>query len=226
MASIAISFIGSLPPGTTNVITLQLASQNTHSALLFSFGCLFGEMIYVSLCVTMMNRILKFLWVLKTLEWFSFLVMLALAAASFMAAAYNVPATPRSTTTLLMEPFISGLVLILINPVQIPFWLGWTTVLYEKGLMKSTFRHRSSYVLGAGAGSLCASLLFVIAGDFLSQKLISIGELWYYILGAFFLVGAAFQFKKILSKKSLVMGRPELPGSREACHDTLKRLSN
>jgi threonine/homoserine/homoserine lactone efflux protein len=203
ISSVAISFLGSLPPGTTNVLTLQLASQNIYKSILFSAGCLCGEMIYVSLCVVMMNRILKFQWIMRTLEWISFSVILALAIASFTAAIRHTSSAVANVGELVSLPFFSGLLLMIINPVQIPFWLGWTTVLIEKNILQSRLQHHIIYVLGSGIGSLLASLLFVLAGDVISRQFTTSGQTWHYILGSFFLASAIVQLRHILIKRSL-----------------------
>lgn len=153
---------------------------------------------------------------MKVLEWISFCVVLALAAASFIAAIHNSTATGENASTLITSPFVSGLILIVINPVQIPFWLGWTTVLYEKNILKPGLNHHVVYVAGSGIGSLCASVLFIIAGEFVSRQLAATRQMWNYILAIFFLVGAVLQLRNILSKWSINVRQGQIPRGIES----------
>lgn len=72
ISAILISFVGSLPLGTVNVVTVQLAITDGYStALWFAAGCLIAEMLYVGISLTMMDRIMKIGILLKLLQWVS-----------------------------------------------------------------------------------------------------------------------------------------------------------
>jgi hypothetical protein len=49
-------------------------------------------------------------------------------------------------------PFISGVILSLLNPLHLPFWMGWTAVLRRKGLLNDTRKEYNIYVLAIGMG--------------------------------------------------------------------------
>ncbi len=173
-------------------------------------------MIYVFLCVVLMNKLLKFQWVTKVLEWISLCVIVGLALVS-LASAIGIGSTITPRPGTFVTPFISGLILMIINPVQIPFWLGWTTILYEKKVLKAQTSDLITYVLGSGLGSLCASLLFVMAGDFLSRQIAATGHLWHYMLTRFF-ISALVQLRNILSKRSTRLNARRVPGVIKAQH--------
>lgn len=200
LASSVISFLGSLPPGTANVMTLGLAAHDPQSALWFTCGCLIGEMIYVGLCSIMIDRLMRFNAALKLLGWISFGVLTSLALISFLAA-FN---TQTSFVAEIPEgsPVIAGTLVMLLNPLQVPFWLGWTTVLFEKRILRPRISNYIIYITGVGIGSLSASLIFIWAGSSLSTWIDSHSRLWQIALGIFFSISAVHQVKIIPAKRS------------------------
>ncbi len=168
-----LSFLGSLPPGTTNLMTVQLVgSSGIVVAILFSLGCLLAELVAVSASVFLVDRMLRFKGVARLLQWISLFVLLALAIFSFIAAGSESsgdfsPAWDGSS------PLIVGFVMMLINPVQLPFWLGWTTVLVGKRVLRTAGFHYVLYVAGSALGSLAASACFIVLG----KLLVDIGPL-------------------------------------------------
>lgn len=214
LVSSAISFLGSLPPGTANVITLELAAHDPPSALWFSCGCLIGEMIYVGASSVMIGRLVRLNAALKLLGWISFGVLAGLALISFFAAFNSqsgfVAEIPAGS------PLIAGMVVMLLNPVQIPFWLGWTTILFEKRILRPRISNYSIYIAGAGIGSLLASLVFIWAGSSLSAWIDTHARLWQIALGIFFSISAAYQIKTVLAKRGLPNNIPQIADTNAA----------
>ena len=64
-------------------------------------------------------------------------------------------------------PFISGLLLSLLNPLHLPFWMGWTAVLRARGLLVDTRREYNIYVVAIGTGTGFAFLVYGITGHLL-----------------------------------------------------------
>src|ERR1700712_3944800 len=82
-----ISFLGSLPLGTLNVAAMQLGIQESiKAAILFSFGSLLVEMIYVRGSLIGIDWIRKQERLMRAMEWISLGIVLALAIGSFYAA--------------------------------------------------------------------------------------------------------------------------------------------
>lgn len=181
-------------------MTIELAAHNPYAALWFSCGCLIGEMIYVGLCSAMVDRLARFNPALKWLGWISFGILTGLALIFFIAA-FHTPRISFATETPKGSPVIAGTLVMLLNPVQIPFWLGWTAVLFEKGILKPNVSNYINYVTGAGIGSFSASLLFVWAGSSLSLWIDAHEKLWQISLGLFFSISAAYQLKIIFAKR-------------------------
>lgn len=196
-----ISFIGSLPPGTTNILTIQLsASEGKITAAFFALGCLIAEIFYVAISLYVMARLMRFKKLIRYLQWVSFALLLFLAIASFMATFNNSPAKVINFISG-NSPFFFGFVLMIINPVQIPFWLGWNTILLEKKFLQLKWSHYIFYAIGAGAGSMLASIIFIFAGKWVLS--IVSQHYFYYIIAIVFLITALLQLIAIVKKPSI-----------------------
>src|ERR1700694_1425450 len=90
-----VSFLGSLPLGTFNVAVIQISvSDGIAHAMLFSLGSLLVEIIYVRISLVAMDWIRKQEKLIKTLEWVTLLIVVALAISSFYAASH--PGTQKN----------------------------------------------------------------------------------------------------------------------------------
>jgi threonine/homoserine/homoserine lactone efflux protein len=167
ISGFAISFVGSLPLGTANVLLVQLAASNgVKVALWFAAGCLMTELIYVWLSLAVRNLMTLAGILPRIFQWVSVAVVSGLAIASFSAAMYDSPAInvllPGESS-----PLVFGFMLMAINPVQAPFWFGWTAVLVERKILSPAPLNYALYIAGAGLGSIAADLLFILTGHFL-----------------------------------------------------------
>ena len=155
-----ISFLGSLPMGTLNVAAMQIGITDGYTAaILFSLGSLLVEMIYVRVSLVGMDWISKQEKIFKVLEWVTLAIVVALAVSSFHAALH-----PKSGKNIILSStlprFILGATMCAVNPVQIPFWFGWSTVLFRKESFVAKNSHYNLYILGIGIGTLIGNLCF------------------------------------------------------------------
>jgi hypothetical protein len=91
-----------------------------------------------------------------------------------------------------------------ISPAAIPFWLGWSSVLYTKGIMQHKKGFYNSYLLGIGLGTLAAHCIFIFGGKMAVQKLDASQEAINFVIGCVFAVTAIIQIWKIYKKKDAV----------------------
>ncbi len=134
-AGLVVSFLGSLPLGTLNIAAMQIGiTEGVKNAILFSLGSLTAEMVYVRLSLVAMDWVRKQERIFKMLEWMTLIIIVALAVASFYAAMH-----PTQNKNVLLNnklpSYLLGLTMSAINPIQIPFWFGWSTVLLTKGIL-------------------------------------------------------------------------------------------
>ncbi len=196
-----ISFLGSLPLGTLNIAAMQIGiSSGIANALLFAVGSLTAEMVYVRLSLVAMDWIRKQQRIFKILEWLTFFIVLALALASFYTALHpSVTKNPILSSTL--PPYLLGLLMSALNPVQIPFWFGWSTVLFTKKLLLPQNNHYNTYIVGIGLGTLLGNCVFIFGGKLIADKISNNQDVLNWIIGSIFALTALIQLWKIAKKK-------------------------
>jgi threonine/homoserine/homoserine lactone efflux protein len=200
-----VSFLGSLPLGTLNVATMQLSiTDGYRAAIEFAVATLIVEIIYVRLSLVAMDKIRKQQKVLRLLEWITLMIVIALAAASFLAASKNNPGAKNIVLSNTMPRFLLGLVMSALNPVQIPFWFGWSTVLFAKKILLPLNSHYNVYIAGIGLGTLLASCVFIFGGQVFAKKLGDHQNILNWVIGSIFALTALIQLYKMMHKKSPV----------------------
>jgi threonine/homoserine/homoserine lactone efflux protein len=206
-----ISFLGSLPLGTLNVAAMQIGiTDGISPALWFSAGSLTAEIIYVRLSLVAMDWVRKQEKILKALEWLTVLIVLALAASSFWAAIH-----PQGEKNVIlsntMHRGLLGFTMSVVNPVQIPFWFGWSTVLFTKNILKPGFWNYNTYIIGIGLGTLAGNCIFIFGGRLMANRLHASNTMMNYIIGSVFFSTAVIQIIRIYKKKDAVhkLGHPD-----------------
>ena len=206
-----VSFLGSLPLGTLNIAAMQISiSSGVMAAMLFSVGSLIAEIIYVRISLVAMDWVRKQERVLKALEWVTLLIVTALAIFSFYAALH-----PKVEKNMVLDSplpkIVLGFVMSAVNPVQIPFWFGWSTVLFSKKILLPRNDHYNTYILGIGLGTFMGNALFIFGGLLIASKINNNQHILNWVIGGIFALTAVIQLWKILRKKDAVhqMEHPE-----------------
>lgn len=196
-----VSFLGSLPLGTLNIAAMQISiSDGAKLAMLFSLGSLLAEMIYVRLSLVAMDWVRKQEKLLRILDWATVLIVLLLAASNF----YTALQPHQEKNFILGSPLpkpILGFMMSAINPVQIPFWFGWSTVLFTKGVLRPVPAQYNSYILGIGIGTFIGNCVFIFGGQLVANKINNNQSLLNWVIGGIFLMTALWQLLRIIRKK-------------------------
>lgn len=198
-----ISFLGSLPLGTLNVAAMQISiSDGIIAALKFSVGSLLAEMVYVRLSLIAMDWVRKQQKLFRILEWVTLGIVVALAVSSIYAALH--PSVHKNVILSSNLPrFLLGLIMSAVSPMQIPFWFGWSTVLFTKKILLPLNSHYNSYILGIGLGTLLGNCVFIFGGRLIAQKFDANQPLMHWIIGGVFTITALIQLWKMLKKKDV-----------------------
>jgi threonine/homoserine/homoserine lactone efflux protein len=134
------------------------------------------------------------------MEWITVAIVVALAVGSFIAAA-----KPHHAKNVMLNNdihrYFLGAMLSAINPVQIPFWFGWSTVLFNKNILKPKNSYYNLYIIAIGLGTLLANCVFIFGGKFLVDKLNASGNLLNWIIGGIFALTALILLIKIFLHK-------------------------
>ncbi len=200
-----ISFLGSLPLGTLNIAAMQIGIQESiKDAVYFSLGSLLVEMIYVRISLVGIDWISKQEKLMKAMEWLTLVIIIALAVGSFIAAVKEGADAKNEFLKNNMHRFLLGMLMSAINPVQIPFWFGWSTVLFTKKILSPVKAQYNSYILGIGIGTLLGNCVFIFGGKFLVQRIANSGQYLNWVIGAIFTATAIIQLIKMLTKKDAI----------------------
>jgi threonine/homoserine/homoserine lactone efflux protein len=200
-----ISFLGSLPLGTLNVAAMQIGIQESVlHAVYFSLGSLLVEMIYVRISLVGIDWVRKQEKLMKALEWLTLVIIIALAVGSFIAAAKGGGEAKNEFLKNNMHRFLLGMLMSAINPVQIPFWFGWSTVLFTKKILQPEKAQYNSYIIGIGLGTLLGNCVFIFGGRWLVQRISNSGQYINWVIGGIFTITAIIQLIKMITNKDAV----------------------
>jgi threonine/homoserine/homoserine lactone efflux protein len=204
MTGMFISFLGTLPMGTLNISAMQISvTDGVRPAILFALGAILVEVAYVRLTLVAMGWFRKHKKLLKGMEWFTLMIIIALAITSFYTATHpSVKTNPILSNTI--PRFWLGAGMSAVNPLQIPFWFGWSTVLTSRGVLVRKGSNYIFYVAGIGIGTFIGQCLFIFGGILLVRELDAKQDMIQWILGFVFLATGLIQAIKMLRHKDAI----------------------
>ncbi len=219
-----ISFLGSLPLATMNVAAIQISiSEGITSAIFFSLGSLLVEMIYVRISVVAISWIQRQKKLFRILEYVTLLIVLALAASSFYAALH--PEEQKNVVLSSTLPkFLLGAAMCAVSPGQIPFWLGWSTVLFTKKILLPRNDNYNAYIAGIGIGTFIGNCLFIFGGMLIANSIKKNQHIVSWVIGGIFLATAFFQVWQMWHRKKSNKKYIDPEGMKEKMEKKLDKL--
>ena len=201
---LTISFLGSLPLGIMNIAATHIAiQQGTAAAMVYAAGSMITEIIIVRFALVAMAWLLRKHRVFHFLELFTVLLLFILAIASFTAA-YRMTGFSAALSAQSVAPFWTGVFLSATNPLHIPFWMGWSTVLLNKQLLKPEPAYYNCYITGIGAGTMLGFILFIYGGVRMVNQVTQHQNALNIIIGTMLLGTAVLQLKRIMAAPSRI----------------------
>lgn len=159
LLAFAFSFVGSIPPGTINLTILQIGlDKKIVTAWKFALAAAAIEYPYGWIAVKFSSLILSSPGITKNLHLLTGIVMILIGALNL----WNASKPTALTRKLDESGFRRGIVLGILNPLAIPFWVAMTA--YMKGqewINLSPLLHLHAYLTGVFLGALC--LLITLA---------------------------------------------------------------
>ncbi len=204
-----ISFLGCLPLSTLNLTAMQISLQETAlHAIEFSLGALLVEMIYVRISLVGINWVRKQEKLFRLMEWIAIAIVLFLAVGSFIAANSM---KPQKNIVLEnnLHRFLLGMSMSAINPMQIPFWFGWSAVLFNKQILKTEPSYFNIYIFGIGAGTFLGNAVFIFGGKWIAEAIGSSQQSMNYFLGIVFFITAVVMIFRAFKKKKRFLATDE-----------------
>ena len=93
------------------------------------------------------------------------------------------------------------MVMCAVNPVQIPFWFGWSTVLFTRKILLPRKDHYNSYILGIGLGTFVGNCIFIFGGLLIASKINNNQHVLNWVIGGIFAITALIQIWRMWKKK-------------------------
>lgn len=156
---VIVSFMGSIPPGTLNILVLQLGLENkVKTALRFALAVAIIEYPYAWIAVEFEGWITASPVVQENFRLLAASVMVVLGLLGLWA----VRKPSVLTVKLQGSGFRRGLVLSILNPQAIPWWIAMTAYLKSQEWIEiDTMARLHSYILGTSVGAM--ALLTLVA---------------------------------------------------------------
>lgn len=165
LAGLAISFFGSMAPGTLNMTTLHVSAfDSVQSALWFAFGAVIIEMVYAALAVTLLHRIKVPLKWKETAEWIFVFGLICYGGFVLYSQFFNAPTPTIEKVSFSGSAFFFGMSLSFVNPFQVPFWMFWGTLLKQRNILEQNTTSILLYTISAGMGAFSLLAGYAILG--------------------------------------------------------------
>lgn len=161
------SFIGSIPPGTINITVVQLGlEKRINIAMRLTLAAALIEYPYAWIAVKFEHLITSSPWIIDNINLLAAVVMTLLGIFNLLPS----HSTPKFTQRFTESGFRRGLILGILNPLAIPYWIGVTAYLKSQHWIDvSTTLNLHSYLLGVSLGALV--LLALLA--YLAKKVVA-----------------------------------------------------
>jgi len=188
--SAVFSFMGSAPPGVLNMYAFQLGLQKKKTAAVrFALAVGISEFIFAWIALRCAHWIVSVPAVARYFHYMTAAVLTIMGIAMLAAAS-------RPQTKERKSGFRKGLLLSLLNPMVVPFWIGISAYMQLRGWLRAEeFIDVFVFALGASLGVTALQLTYI----FLSAKMGT--ERWRekikYIPGALLLCLAAYSCFKL-----------------------------
>mgnify|MGYP003579025534 CR=1 FL=1 len=161
------SFIGSIPPGTINLTCVQLGLEKKIGiAWRFAAVCSILEYPYAWIAVEFAEWITSSPLVVENMQLITAIVMTALGILTLWSSS-----RPTAFTAKLNDSaYVRGIVLSILNPLAIPFWVGTTAYLTSLNWIElSTPSRLHGYLIGVCLGTFVLLIILI----YLAKKVIS-----------------------------------------------------
>jgi threonine/homoserine/homoserine lactone efflux protein len=161
------SFIGTIPPGTINLTIVQLGLEKKISvAWRFAIAASVMEYPYAWIAVEFAEMITASPMIVENMQLITAIIMTVLGILTLWSAS-----KPTKLTSALSESgYMRGVILSILNPLAIPFWVGATAYLDSLNWIElSTPLRLQSYLIGLCLGTFVILMLMA----FLAKKIIS-----------------------------------------------------
>lgn len=157
-----ISYLGSIPPGTINITAMQMAiGKQTRSGIFFALAASLTELVYAGITVRFQIYLQSRPFLTENFLIISALAMIGLGLINLSSSTKSENVAPPIRLRG-RSGFKKGVMLGLLNPLTIPFWLAVTAYFQHKNWVNLDAANFWFYVIGISLGTF-ALLLSVLS---------------------------------------------------------------
>ena len=138
---------------------------------------------------------------MRIMEWLTLVIIVALAIGSFMAALKDGHEQKNEVLNNSLHRFVLGMLMSAVSPAQIPFWFGWSSVLFQRGRLQPVKAQYNFYIVGIGIGTLLGNCVFIFGGQLIAKNISGSQSLINWVIGGVFTVTAVIQAVKMILHK-------------------------
>lgn len=186
-----IGFVGYLPPGNINLTAVQLGLDN-HKERLWTFiwFAAIMEFVYCYGCIWGVNFLLqKPDWV-NLLEWMAVVIFVVLGIISMLPSNSKVSAN--------FSGIRRGIIVAILNPLQIPFWLFWGVYIIQNNWISGSNLSIIIFSIITSLGTVAVLWMYAILGKKFVERLNLNRDVLNRTIGALLLLLAALQAIKLI----------------------------
>lgn len=186
-----IGFIGYLPPGNINLTAVQLGlSESGRRLWAFIWFAALMEFIYCYGCIWGINLLLqKPDWV-RILEWSAVFIFAALGIVSLMPSGSKVANNFSGVRR--------GIIVAVLNPLQIPFWLVWGVYITQNNWIDGSELSIALFSLITSLGTVAVLYMYAVLGKKLVERLNINRDILNRTIGGLLITLAILQAAKLL----------------------------
>ncbi len=198
VAGFIVTFIGIAPPGIISLTGLKVAVERGKKAgILFAAGVMLPDIVQAHIAILGAEYILSNPFVLNWLKRIGILILLIMAYTSFKQARKGIKNSPVTKFNI-RNPFYYGVFISAVNPMAIPFYFVYSSLLKYSGIIRFNQPYASIYIAGAVLGAFTLLTVYSVYAKKIIGKITFVAKNFYYILsGLFFLVALGIIFSMI-----------------------------
>jgi threonine/homoserine/homoserine lactone efflux protein len=197
LIGVVVNFIGYVPLGNVNLTVVQLSiNRGSQAAMYFITSFSIIEFFFTYTIMYFADWFASQKQMLYWLDWILIVIFLVLGISSW----FNNQKQMREADYSLTESVRYGIILGIVNPMQIPFWMIGGTYLISKGWVETGHGALAIFSLGSALGSFICLWGFSRFSTYLHERFAFSSRLLNRsIAGVFFLLAAYHMVKLGLS---------------------------
>jgi threonine/homoserine/homoserine lactone efflux protein len=159
--AVAFSFFGSVPPATGNLITIQTSiTKGIKAALIFALGEVIIELIYGYISLEISNLIAQ----VEGDDFYLKIIVIPIFAALSAYYFLNKKTVEKEARINYKTSFYYGLLIGLLNPLAIPYWIFYFSYFYSNGWIKQDSPYLYFLLVGIPVGSFLLLTTYAVLG--------------------------------------------------------------